>query len=171
MTSVVGPEGALFDTSGIELDARVMSKHDIEQWIPHRGAMSLLDAVVWMSQDRSRCVGIKLCREDEFWVSGHFPGMPMLPGVLMVEAAAQIMCLIYNLKAGAMRTGIFTRIERCAFRQSVNVGDTLYLLVQELKFSSRRFQADVQGWVGGKIAFEAQLSGIIMLDKLAGPGE
>lgn len=161
---------AIFDASGIDLSSRLMDKAGIERWIPHRGHMSLLDAVVWMSDDKSRIVGVKHTTADDFWVDGHFPEVPLLPGVLMVEATAQLMCAQYNMKVGAQRTGIFTRIENCAFRQSVTVGDDLYLLVKELKFGARRFQGEVQGWVNGKTAFDAQLSGIIMLEKMAGQG-
>jgi 3-hydroxyacyl-[acyl-carrier-protein] dehydratase len=169
--AAIGAEGALFETAGIDLDGQVMSKAEIERWLPHRGAMSLLDRVVWLAPDRSRCIGVKSCRSDEFWVPGHFPGVPLLPGVLMVEAAAQLMCMLYNHKDGRTRTGVFTRIADCAFRQSVTVGDDLFIMVQEQKFGSRRFQAAVQGWVAGKQAFDAQLSGIVMLDKMSGQGE
>ncbi len=177
MSEIAAPEShdnlivkgqALFDPTGIDLNARLMDKEGIEQWIPHRGDMSLLDGVVWLSQDKSRVIGVKHNRSDEFWVPGHFPEIPLLPGVLMVEAAAQLMSTQYNMKVGSNRTGIFTRIENCAFRQSVTVGDDLYILVQELKFGGRRFQGAVQGWVNGKVAFDAQLSGIIMMDKMAG---
>ncbi len=161
---------AIFDASGIDLSSRLMDKDAIERWIPHRGHMSLLDGVVWLAEDKSRIVGIKHNRVDEFWVPGHFPDVPIFPGVLMVEAAAQLMSTQYNMKVGNNRTGIFTRIENCAFRQSVSVGDDLYILVQERKFGARRFQGEVQGWVNGKVAFDARLSGIIMLDKMAGQG-
>ncbi|MEO0629936.1 MAG: hypothetical protein AAFY46_04315 [Planctomycetota bacterium] len=159
---------ALFDPTGIDLSGRLMDKAAIEQWIPHRGDMSLLDGVVWLSEDKSQIIGIKHNRDSEFWVPGHFPDVPLFPGVLMVEAAAQLMSVQYNMKVGNNRTGIFTRIESCAFRQSVTVGDDLYILVKELKFGGRRFQGAVQGWVNGKVAFDAQLSGIIMMDKMAG---
>ncbi|MEL6497000.1 MAG: FabA/FabZ family ACP-dehydratase [Planctomycetota bacterium] len=165
---LIGRDQALFDPTGIDPDARIMDKAAIEEWIPHRGAMSLLDGVVWLSDDKSQIVGIKHNRSDEFWVPGHFPHKPLLPGVLMIEAAAQLMSTQYNIKGGKQITGIFTRIENCAFRQSVTVGDDLYILVNERKFGGRRFQGDVQGWVNGKVAFDAQLSGIVMMDKMAG---
>ena len=165
---LIPKDQALFDPTGIDLSGRLMDKAAIEQWIPHRGDMSLLDGVIWLSEDKSRIIGIKHNRADEFWVPGHFPQVALFPGVLMVEAAAQLMSTQYNMKVGNNRTGIFTRIESCAFRQSVSVGDDLYILVQEMKFGGRRFQGAVQGWVNGKVAFDAQLSGIIMMDKMAG---
>lgn len=161
----IGTAASLFDVSGLDLDARVMEKDAIHEWIPHRGQMSLLDAVVWLSEDHSRCIGIKTNSSDEFWVSGHFPQIPLLPGVLMIEAAAQLMCMQYNMRFGERRTGIFTRIENCSFRQSVTVGDTLYLMIEEIRFSRRGFQAKTQGWVNGAMAFDAKLSGITMSEK------
>lgn len=161
----IGADAALFDVAGIDLDARAMSRDEIHEWIPHRGQMSLLSAVVWLSEERNRCIGIKTNGESEFWVPGHFPGYPLLPGVLMIEAAAQLMCMLYNIRYNERRTGIFTRIENCSFRQSVTVGDSLYIMIEETRFSRRGFQAGTQGWVNGAMAFEAQLSGIIMPSK------
>ena len=76
---------AIFDASEADLSARLMDQGAIERWIPHRGHMSLLDAVVWLSDDKSRIVGVKHNTADEFWVDGHFPEIPLLPGVLMIE--------------------------------------------------------------------------------------
>lgn len=163
------PSAVLFDARSIDLDARVIDKAGIEAWIPHRGDMSLLDAVVWLADDQSRCIGVKHCRDDEFWVQGHFPEMPLLPGVLMIEAAAQLMCMQYNMRFQARHTGIFTRIEGCSFRQSVTVDEKLYLMIEEIRFARRGFQAQTQGWVNGALAFDAKLSGIVMPDKLNGP--
>lgn len=161
----VGTDGPLFDVTGLDLDARVMDKEAIHAWIPHRGQMSLLQAVVWLSDDHSRCIGVKANTPDEFWVAGHFPKIPLLPGVLMIETAAQLMCMQYNMRFGERRTGIFTRIENCSFRQSVTVGDELYIVTEEIRFSRRGFQANTQGWVNGAMAFDAKLSGITMAEK------
>ncbi|MEM8758497.1 MAG: 3-hydroxyacyl-ACP dehydratase FabZ family protein [Planctomycetota bacterium] len=161
----LGSDNALFDVTGLDLSGTAMDKAAIERWIPHRGDMSLLSRVAWIAEDNSRCVAAKDCRDGEFWVAGHFPHLPVLPGVLMIEAAAQTMCMMYNLRFQALHTGIFTRIEECSFRGSVGVGQSLHLLIEEIRFTRRGFQAKTQGWVAGQRAFDAKLSGVVMTDK------
>lgn len=150
----------LFDISGTDLAGRVCSKSQIEEYIPHRGVMSLLDWIVWKNDANTRGIGLKRVRNDEFWVKGHFPARAMLPGVLMVEAGAQLACFLYNIRAGAQQVLAFTRIEECAFRSSVQPGDDLYLLCDEVKFGRRNFVSRVQGIVSGKVAFDALISGM-----------
>ena len=157
-------EALLFDTSGIDVSARVCGKDGIHKWIPHRGDMSLVDAIVHTNEAGTELVGLKNVREGEFWIPGHFPEMPVLPGVLMVEAAAQLMCWMYNNKRGVLSQAAFLRIGDCSFRNGVTVGDDLYFLVKELKFGSRGFSARVQGLIENKIAFEADLRGMVVPD-------
>jgi 3-hydroxyacyl-[acyl-carrier-protein] dehydratase len=150
----------LIDLSQIDLGARRYSKADIEKLNPHRDPMSLLDWVVWTSPSFHHGVGLKHIRDTEFWVPGHFPGAPMFPGVLMIEAGAQLACFLYNNRVPGDKLAAFLRIENASFRSMVQPGDDLYLLCTEVKFSSRRFISDVQGIVGDKIAFDARISGM-----------
>lgn len=154
--------GPLFDISGIDLRARVIDRKGLEEWLPHRGHMLQIDGVVWHSPDHTRAVAIKHVRNDEFWVEGHIPGRPLLPGVLMIEAAAQLSCVMYFARLNKGKFAGFTRIENTVFRGVVEPGDDLVLLSKEVKFHPRRFVADAQGYVGDKVVFESRVTGMIL---------
>jgi 3-hydroxyacyl-[acyl-carrier-protein] dehydratase len=150
----------LFDLSGIDLAARKYLRSEIEKYNPHRGDMSLLDAVVWTSPGFQQGIGYKPIRDTEFWVAGHFPGKPLFPGVLMIEAGAQLACFLYNIRRPDPKLVAFLRIEEASFRNAVQPGDDLYLLCNEVKIGTRRFVSDIQGIVGDKVAFDARISGM-----------
>ncbi len=150
----------LFDLTGIDLSARVADRAAIEVVNPHRFEMALLDAIVHMSPDGKRAIGLYEVRGDQFWVRGHFPNRPMLPGVLMVEAGAQVACYLWNSLRDKPTDAAFLRIEDAVFRRSVHPGEDLFILCQEVKNGRRRFVSDVQGIVGGEIAFESRITGM-----------
>lgn len=154
----------IMSLAGIDLSRRLHSKDEIERVIPHRGAMSLLDAIVWESSDYTQAIALMRVRTDEFWVAGHFPARPMLPGVLMIEAGAQLACYLYCRRRPEPKVVAFLRIENAVFRQSVSPGEDLFIVCKEVKISSRRFISDVQGLIGAgggeRIAFDARISGM-----------
>lgn len=160
--SARGVKGTLFDLDGIDLSGRTLSKQDLERWNPHRGEMALLDWIVWENEAHTQGIALKHVRPDEFWVPGHFPDRPMFPGVLMIEAGAQLACYLYNVRQTDPGMVAFLRIENAVFRASVEPGDDLYLLCQEIKVSRRRFISDVQGLVGNRVTFEARISGMTL---------
>lgn len=152
----------LFDLAGIDMAATALDRAGLEQWNPHRGEIVMIDRVVWTSADFSRGVGCRHVREDEFWVPGHFPGRPIMPGVLMLEAGAQLGSYLFQRRLGSPCIAAFARIEDCAFRGQVSPGDDLILLCAEIKNRPRLFISAVQGMVGSRIVFEATLTGIVI---------
>ncbi len=122
--------------------------------------MRMLDRVIWLSPPGTSAFGERVIRPDEFWVAGHIPGRPIFPGVLMIEAAAQL-CSVAHTRLGRT-TGFlgFTRCTDVSFRGQVVPGDTFYILTRELSFNPRRFVSETQGLVNGKLVFEATITGM-----------
>lgn len=155
-----GRQPFLFDLEGVDLAACAADREAIATIIPHRYEMALLDRVVWASEDFQRGVGLVRVTGEEFWVRGHFPQRPMFPGVLMVEAGAQLSCWLWNMRQPAPRLAAFLRIENAVFRQSVTVGDDMFVLCKGAKATPRRFFTDIQGVVNGQVCFEASICGM-----------
>ena len=81
------PPQFVFDIAGIDLSKVVYDQEAIRAANPQRGEMEMLNSIVYAEPSLGRIVGYKDVRADEFWVPGHIPGRPLLPGVLMLEAA------------------------------------------------------------------------------------
>jgi len=154
----------LFDLDEIDLSSALADRDQMFMLIPHRGEMALLDRIVWANDSSMRGVGAMKIRGDEFWVPGHFPGKPMLPGVLMIEAGAQLTCYLFNRLQKNPKVAAFLRIKDASFRRSVSIGEELILLADVIKASDRRFVSNIQGAVDGQVCFEAQVSGMRIAD-------
>ena len=150
----------LVDISSIDLSRTVVSIEQIEKVNPQRGDMRHLDGLLWMDDARSAGVGFKDCRDDEFWVPGHIPGRPLFPGVLMIEAAAQLAGYLMAQRIPGCGFLGFTGADEVKFRGQVKPGDRLLILGKEVVFKPRRFICAAQGVVDGKLVFEAKISGM-----------
>jgi 3-hydroxyacyl-[acyl-carrier-protein] dehydratase len=104
-----------------------LGRAEIEQILPHRDPFLLLDEVLELEPGR-RAVARRGVRADDWWFAGHFPGRPVMPGVLIVEAMAQtgaVAVLLEEQNRG--RIAFFAGIDECRFKRVVEPGDTLTL--------------------------------------------
>ncbi|HEY2593310.1 MAG TPA: 3-hydroxyacyl-ACP dehydratase FabZ [Chloroflexota bacterium] len=136
-----------------------MDPEQIEALIPHRPPFRLVDRVVELDAGK-RIVGLKtVSLEQDGFLQGHFPGYPVMPGVLIVEALAQTgAVLVMQDRAHAGKIPYFARIDNCRFRQQVRPGDTLRLEVEVTSFRDPVGKAHARALVDGKLACEADLT-------------
>jgi 3-hydroxyacyl-[acyl-carrier-protein] dehydratase len=144
---------------------------DIMRLIPHRYPFLMVDRVVELTPGQ-RAVGIKQVTANEPQFTGHFPGRPIMPGVLMVEALAQTAGVaVMTLDEYRGKLGLFAGIDECRFRRMVVPGDTLRLEVTVEKLRGMFGRVKGIATVDGEVAVEAMLSIIIPRDQEVGGGE
>ena len=150
----------LFDLSGIDLDHVLHGVDAIERINPHRGLMRLLDGINYIDEGMTKAVAFRDVCNDEFWVPGHIPGRPLMPGVLMLEAAAQLANFLMLQRVPNESFVAFVGVDGAKFRGQVVPGDRLTILGKEVNFRPRRFVCAAQGVVRGNLVFEAEITGM-----------
>ena len=161
----------IIESSEYDLDRIVADIEEIRQLNPQRHEMEQLTAVVYIDPERNIVVGYKDVTADEFWARGHMPGMPLMPGVMMCEAAAQL-CSFYTQKGdllGAEMVG-FGGLEDVRFRGTVVPGNRLVIVARLLKVRrGRMLVARFQGLVDDVVVVAGKIKGIpIPVDMVRG---
>jgi 3-hydroxyacyl-[acyl-carrier-protein] dehydratase len=149
--------------------------HDILKILPHRYPLLLIDRVLEL-QRKTRIVAIKNVTINEPFFNGHFPGLPIMPGVLIVEAIAQAggALLLTEVEDRTGKVMVFTGIDRAKFRRPVSPGDQLRLEVEVTGWRAipRMIAAKMHGvaYVAGKKVAEATVS-CQLIDSSRGRGD
>ncbi len=154
------PPRALIDLDSIDLSRVVAGPEEIRRRNPQRFEMEQLNGIVHLDLDEGVAVGFKDVKEDEFWVRGHIPGRPLLPGVLMCEAVAQLCSYVYHETTHHERFLGFGGMESVKFRRPVAPGDRLILVAKRTELGPRRAVFDCQAFVEGRMVYEGTIIGM-----------
>jgi len=135
-----------------------MDMKDILKFLPHRYPMLLVDKIIECDGEK-RIVGIKNVTMNEPFFQGHFPGTPIMPGVLQLEAMAQTAGILLNQVANEDGGGIpyFMAIDKAKFRRLVVPGDQLRMEVDLINMRARSAKFSVKGSVDGEVASQAEM--------------
>ena len=156
------PPQMLFDLANIDLSHVELDQEAVRKINPQRGDMEHLNGIIHLDVPKSQILGYKDVRADEFWVAGHIPGRPILPGVIMIEAAAQLASLFTHYACGWEGFIGFGGVECVKFRAAVTPGCRMYLLGKKTWQRHRRIGCAVQGVVNGNLVFEGEMIGTVV---------
>lgn len=160
--SIVASKDFLVDLDQIDFEKPLAEIDDIRDFNPQRHEMEQLSAIVYENLDDKTCVGYLDVTDHEFWVRGHMPGLPLMPGVIMLEAVAQ-MCSYFVGKNQLLESSMlgFGGVEKVRFREPVLPGQRLILLAKLDRIRpNRMITCDFQGVVDNKIVLDGSIKGI-----------
>ena len=115
----------LLDLSALDLDRVVVTKEEIYRVMPHRHEMALLDGLLYFDRERGEAVALHEVHDDEFWVRGHIPGRPLMPGVLLIEAMAQAAGYLILSLGDFQRMPFLAQVQGAKIRSPVLPGTAL----------------------------------------------
>jgi 3-hydroxyacyl-[acyl-carrier-protein] dehydratase len=152
----------IVDPETLDFTRVVAAGPELERWVPQRGPMAQLDAIILDDAERRVCVGYRDLTATEFWVAGHMPAMPLMPGVLMCEAAAQV-CTYHAQRHDLLQSELmgFGGLDGVRFRGYVLPGDRLTVACHVLKHRPKRMVVcRFEGFVGSRLVCEGELHGV-----------
>lgn len=131
-----------------------MEREELMNLLPHRNSMLLLDRA---SVEDGVAHGERLIRGDEFFLDGHFPGNPIVPGVILCEILAQSSCVLLGAQ-GEKVTTLFTGLDKVRFKNQVKPGDRFCTECRITKSKGVFYWAEGKGTVNGKLCVSAEFS-------------
>ncbi|MGN0977135.1 MAG: 3-hydroxyacyl-ACP dehydratase FabZ family protein [Faecousia sp.] len=132
-----------------------MDQEAIKQILPHRDNMLLLDEA---EKVEDTAHGIYHVRGNEFFLQGHFPGNPVVPGVILCEIMAQSACVLLQDQMAAGKTPMYTGLNNVRFKSPVRPGDTFETRCRITRAKPPFYFAEGQGYVGDRLCLKAEFS-------------
>lgn len=142
----------------------ILDVKQIIKILPHRYPFLLVDRILEMDLEKGYILGQKNVTINESFFQGHFPEAPIMPGVLILEALAQVGGVLVHLKGQTDKIAVLLNVNQAKFRQPVRPGDVLLLKGQGLHFSSKGGRIKAQALVNDRVAAEAEI-GFVFVDK------
>ncbi|KAF3361567.1 3-hydroxyacyl-[acyl-carrier-protein] dehydratase FabZ [Chlamydiales bacterium STE3] len=150
--------------SEINEASRSMGIKEILKILPHRYPFLLVDKILSYDLEAGIIVGQKNATMNEAFFQGHFPEAPIMPGVLILEALAQVGGVLANLKGHTTKIAVLLNVNNAKFRNPVHPGDILLLRCEGIHFSSKGGRVKAVANVNDKVAVEAEI-GFALVDK------
>ncbi len=134
----------------------IMNQQQIKTLIPHRDSMLLIDAVT--VDEEGRAHGVKTIVGNEWFLDGHFPGNPVVPGVILCEILAQSICAAFQKEDTEGKTPYFSSLKEVKFKNPVKPGDVLKTVCEVIKVKAPFVFAKGKGYVENKLCVSAEFS-------------
>ncbi len=141
----------------------IVADHDaIARANPQRHEFDLLDAVILADTQRGIYAGYHDIRADDWWVRAHIPGRPLLPGVLMIEIAAQLSSFLTHQVIPEDKFVGVAGVDGVKFRGAIVPPCRFLVIGRMIEVRPRRIRSAAQGFVDGTMVFEAEITGMVM---------
>ena len=146
------------DSHKISVGEDIIEAKDILDILPHRYPFLLIDKVLKIDLEENVVIAQKNTTFNEAFFQGHFPGAPLMPGVLIIEALAQTGGILVYKKGYADKIAVLMNVKNAKFRSPVRPGDILILKVKGVHLGYKGGRFKVQAFSGDKLAVEAEMA-------------